>query len=124
MAKKKTVKKATAKPAPKAIPTTHKMGRYHDVPFVFYDDELTIHQKGVVVIREDAMVLEIPEQDGYPPAFVIGKPSGHFFRGTNTVRDEWFIPVDASWADLGGLCVGAWQDDTYDFIFYFQLPKR
>ena len=123
MAKRKVAKKSTVTRSPKAIPTTHKRGRYEDVPFVFYDDERTIHQKGVVVIREDAMVLEIPEQDGYPPALVIGKPSGHFFRGTNTVRDEWFIPVDASWADLGDLCVGTWQDGNDDFIFYFRLPR-
>lgn len=73
MAKKKVANKANDTRVPKAIPTTHKMGRYDDVPFVFYDDELTIHQKGIVVVREDAMVLEIPEQDGYPPALVIGK---------------------------------------------------
>lgn len=119
MAKKKASKKTTAK----TLPTTHKQGRYDDVPFVFYNDDTTIEQKGVVVIREDAMVLEIPEQDGYPPALIIGKASGHYFRGKNSVRDQNFVPVDASWADLGDLCVGVWQDDSYEFIFFFHLPR-
>ncbi len=118
MAKKKAVKKSSRK----TIPTTHKKGRYEGVEFVFYNDTITLPQKGTVLIRDDAMVLEIPEQDGYPHALIVGTPQSHYFRGKNTSRERNALPVDARWADVGNMFVGSWQDDAYDLIFYFQLP--
>jgi len=118
MAKKKAAKKSSGK----AIPTKHKKGRYEGVEFVFYNDNTTLPQTGTVLIRDDAMVLEIPEQDGCLHALVVGKPQSHYFRGSNTSREKNALPVDARWADVGNMFVGSWQDDAYDLIFYFELP--
>jgi len=118
IAKKKAVKKSSGK----GIPTKHKKGRYEGVEFVFYNDSTDLLQKGTVLIRDDAMVLEIPEQDGYPHVLIVGKPQSHYFRGSNTSREKNALPVDARWADVGNMFVGSWQDNDYDLIFYFELP--
>ena len=128
MAKKKAVKKSVKKAAPRqkssSLPTTRKIGRYDDVLFEFYNDNTSVEQHGTVIIRSDAMVLDIPEQDGIAAALVIGRPHGTHFRGSNSSRDPNAVEADARWADLGDVFAGVWQDENDDLLFKFHLPKR
>ena len=124
MAKKKAAKKPAVKRALKVIPTTCKMGRYEEVVFEFYNDATSVEQRGTVVIRADAMVLDIPEQDGIAATLIIGKPHASYFRGCNSVRDRDAIVVDARWADMGEVFAGIWQDENDDLLFRFYLPRK
>jgi hypothetical protein len=126
MAKKKAAtarKPAARSKAPRGLPTTHKAGRYDGVVFEFYNSDTDLEQRGTVIIRAEDMALEIPEQDGYAAATVIGKPLGHYFRGGNSSRKADALRVDARWADLGELFAGTWQDEDYDLLFRFRLPR-
>lgn len=121
---KKVARRPAAKAVRRAIPTTHKKGRYESVIFEFYNDNTSVEQRGTVLIREDAMVLDIPEQDGVAATLIVGKPHPTHFRGVNTSREEDAIAVDARWADLGDAFAGTWQDENDDLLFKFRLPKK
>jgi hypothetical protein len=124
MAKKKVAKKTATKRPRGAIPTTMKLGRYDNVVFEFHNSGASPEFRGTVVIRKDAMVLEIPKQDGYAESLVVGKPHKHFFRGSNSSRAPDAVSCEARWADLGDEFAGIWQDDDYDSLFKFRLPKK
>lgn len=121
---KKKAKKSVRSRSTKGLPTNHKLGRYENVVFEFHNSNDSREFRGTVVIREDAMVLEIPKQDRYAESLVVGKPQTHFFRGSNSSRAPDALSCDARWADLGDLFAGTWQDDDYDSLFTFRLPKR
>jgi len=122
--KKKVAKKSVRSPASKALPTNRKMGRYDGVLFEFYNDDTSLELRGTVVIREDAMVVEIPEQDNIAESLIVGKPRGHYFQGSNSSRDPDTLAAVACWADLGEAFAGTWQDDNDDLLFTFRLPKK
>jgi hypothetical protein len=124
MAKKKVAKRPVAKSTRSALPTTHKKARYEGVLFEFYNDDTSLELRGTVVIREDAMVVEIPEQDNIAESLIVGKPRGHYFQGSNSSRDPDALAAVACWADLGEAFAGTWQDDNDDLLFVFRLPKK
>jgi len=124
MAKKTIMKKSPVEQSQKTFPTAHPPGEYRNVTFEFYNAETSVEQKGTVVIRADAMVLDIPAQDGIAATLVIGTAHTTHFRGRNSARDRDAIEVDARWADLGDVFAGVWQDENDDLLFKFRLPRK
>jgi hypothetical protein len=94
--------------------------KYEGVRFRFaganQDTELT----GTVLFRDKEMVIEIP--GGYGPYLIVGKQHGGRFEGVSSVQGI-SNRTEARWADLGGLYVGQWIEDGYEFLFSFELPQ-
>ena len=108
---------AKKKSGPK--PGKHRPGRYNNVLFEFPKDDM----RGTVMIRDDAMVIELPGQNGLAPALVVGKPAGHLYRGSNQIRDEYALSISASWCDFGETFAGIWIEEGDEMLFKFRLPR-
>ena len=62
-------------------------GRFDDVEFeMMGSDGLYETVVGSVLIRKDAMVIDIPEQDGLYPCLVVGNLNGRVYSGRNTYK--------------------------------------
>jgi len=118
MAKKKTTVKARAvskKPAKR----TSGVRRYENVLFEFPSDDM----RGTVLVRDNEMVLDIPEQEGLAPCLIIGKREGQIFRGKNDIRDEYALSISAAWCDFGEVFAGVWLEEGNELLFLFRLPR-
>ncbi len=93
--------------------------RYTNVIFEFPADDM----QGTVVIRDDAMVIEIPEQNGLAAALVIGNKDGHIYCGQNDLRDEYALSISAKWCNFGEVYAGVWIEEGNELLFKFRLPK-
>ena len=97
---------------------------YDGVSFDFFsqgDDHRSL--TGTIIMREDAMVLEI-ELPGDDPYTVLGKPSGHYYIGHHVGAPD-HTKVDAKWAGVGDRAyVGSWIEDGEDWLFRFRLPEK
>jgi hypothetical protein len=93
--------------------------RYSDVLFEFPD----VDMRGTVIVRKGEMVIEISEQNGLAGALVVGKKDGHLFRGSNDIRDESALAIDASWCDFGEAYAGIWIEEGNELLFSFRLPR-
>ena len=76
-------------------------------------------QAGSVLVRDDNMVLDIPAQQGFAACLIPGEQAEHVFTGRNTLRGEDSPRILAKWADLDGIFVGIWIEDSYDYTFAF-----
>src|SRR5438045_305625 len=99
--------------------TGHAVGRRDNVTFHFVNANEDSYLTGTVVVRPGQMVLDIP--GGYGPYLIVGEAIGHHYEGTNTVRGP-CTPVNARWADVGGMFVGVWFENAEEFLFSFELP--
>ena len=74
---------------------------------------------GTVVVRDGAMVLDIPgSKDG--PYLIVGSAHKNWYEGKNSaagLRHK----VDAKWAEVGGAYVGIWVESNEEFLFSFNL---
>jgi hypothetical protein len=95
------------------------IGRHSNVLFEFPDDDM----HGTVVVRDDAMVIELPEQNGLAAALVIGKKDGPIYRGRNELRDEYALSISATWCNFGDVYAGVWIEEGNELLFKFRLPK-
>ena len=96
-----------------------RVGRHNNVLFEFPDDDM----RGTVVIRDDAMVIELPEQNGLAAALVIGKKDGSIYRGRNELRDAYALSISAAWCNFGDVYAGVWIEEGNELLFKFRLPK-
>ena len=79
------------------------------------------HLPGTVLLRDGVMVLDIP--GGCGPYLIKGKTRGHAFEGTNENSNRGKARVEAKWADVGGIYVGRWIEDDYEYLFSFELDS-
>ena len=98
--------------------------RFDNIHFRFLsaDDDSVL--KGTVLVRDDNMILEIQDPNGASPYLIIGTPRKHFFEGNNQGVQGEHNPVEAKWAELDGIYLGLWVEDSYDYFFSFQLPRN
>jgi len=82
--------------------------RYDDVEFDFLNTESAATYTGTVVVRGEAMVLDLPAQEGAAPILIEGRANGHIYGGVNTLRREDSVRVNAKWTQLGDIFVGVW----------------
>jgi hypothetical protein len=90
-----------------------------NVTFHFVNANEDTSLTGTVLVRQGQMVLDIPGGGG--PYLIVGEAIGHHYEGTNTVRGV-CSPVNARWADVGGMFVGVWFENAEEFLFSFELP--
>jgi hypothetical protein len=88
-----------------------------DVRFVCADEDEIL--PGTVVVRDDAMALEV--YSIYGPYSVHGRRRNHWFEGENTAPTRQ-NDVHAKWADVGGVFVGIWIEDGWEYLFSFRIP--
>ena len=95
--------------------------RYENVSFEFVSaGEKPSLSHGTVLVRDDAMVLEV-ELDGDRPYVIEGRPERHYFRGRHVgLTDD--TPTEAKWTEVGGEYLGLWVEDGNDYLFRFRLP--
>jgi hypothetical protein len=79
--------------------------------------------RGTVIVRKGEMVIDIPEQDGLAAALVVGKQVGNIFRGSNDIRDEDALAINASWCYFGEAYAGIWIEEGNELLFSFRLPR-
>lgn len=72
---------------------------------------------GTVLLRDGEMVLDIPGGSG--PYLIVGRVRENAFAGVNTGRGR--ANVEAKWANVGGMYVGSWIEDGYEYLFSFEL---
>jgi|AGTN01.1.fsa_nt_gi hypothetical protein len=101
--------------------THNKANKRHDnVSFWFLGAGEDEDLRGSVVVRDEEMVLDIPDGDG--PYLIAGKKSGHVFAGSNSIRSV-SNNVAARWADIGGRFVGTWVEEGSEYLFAFRLSS-
>ena len=95
--------------------------KYAPVTFEFFNDNGTSRkERGVVIVRDGEMVLEV-EWPGFLPYLICGKDCGGFYEGFHKApTDDAF--VHATWTRSGDTCEGEWVEDTYKYRFTFRLP--
>jgi hypothetical protein len=96
------------------------MKRYPTVSFEFVSaDDASSIQRGVVIVRDMEMVLEI-ECPGDRPYLIRGKACEGFYEGVHEgLAGD--IPVHAKWTRLDDLWIGTWLEDGFDYLFTFRL---
>jgi hypothetical protein len=94
--------------------------KYSGVEFEFlHANEKSEVLYGVVLIRENEMVLDIktPGDTGYD---IRGKSIGSFFEGRHKEQPG-DIPVRAKWILLDDIYVGIWIESGHEYLFKFEL---
>ncbi|MCE9552031.1 MAG: hypothetical protein K8T91_01460 [Planctomycetes bacterium] len=76
--------------------------------------------KGEVLVRDGAMVIDIPRGQGEGPYLIVGKACNHWFEGKNSAAGMQYN-VDAKWTMVGETYVGTWFESDEDFLFSFEL---
>jgi hypothetical protein len=91
--------------------------RYEDVSIHFLggDDE-DVYLPCTVIIRPASMVLEV--RGGGGAYTIVGDEYKHWFEGKNQAAG---CNVDAKWSELGGVYVGIWIEEDYEYLFSFEL---
>jgi hypothetical protein len=100
------------------------MKRYDAVDFEFVcaDDTSSI-QRGVVIVRDTEMVLEV-ECPGDRPYLIRGKAHDGYYAGVHEGLPE-DVPVSAKWTRLDDIWIGTWLEDGFDYLFTFRItPPR
>jgi hypothetical protein len=93
---------------------------YKDVRFLTLGIREAFERKGTVLIRDNEMVLDIPNPEG--DILLIGRLVGHVYSATEK-NPPGIEPVNARWAKIGDCYVGTWIEGHMDFLFTFSLPK-
>jgi hypothetical protein len=97
--------------------------RFDDVEFEFLSMDAALTATGTVAIRPDGIVIDIPGQDTTHACLIEGHLTGHVYIGSNTLKQEEPLRIDARWADLGNCFVGIWIEQGIDYFFRFNLPQ-
>ena len=95
--------------------------RHDNVNFRFLGFKEDLPLRGQVLFRNGEMVLDIP-RGGATPYLIDGKPSKHWFEGTNANRAG-YNRVDANWALVGGIYVGTWIEEGTKYLFSFEIES-
>ena len=98
------------------MPTKKEISKHENVWFHFLGNEEDSLLPGKVIVRTGSMVLEVRE--GATPYLVVGSLHKHWFEGKNTAAGN---QVDAKWAEVDGTYVGVWVEETYEYLFSFEL---
>jgi hypothetical protein len=103
------------------MPTEQFDMKYTNVIFKFDEDNGTSSElRGVVIVRDTEMVLEV-EWPGDLPYLIRGKDCGGFYNGFHEAPAD-DTDVQATWTRSGDTCQGTWVEDTYQSRFSFRLP--
>jgi hypothetical protein len=94
--------------------------RYSDVQFEFFGADGLESQRGVVIIRDGEMALEIECPDDRPYSIVGAVRNGFFVGQHRDLPDD--VPVEAKWIRLDDIYIGTWVEDGQDYLFKFRLP--
>jgi hypothetical protein len=99
--------------------------RYVDVEFEFLCPEQDLTERGIVILRDGEMVLEV-ECNGDPidPYLICGKAERGFFQGRHKGKIPEDVTVDAKWTRLDDIYIGIWTEDGEDYFFKFRLSAQ
>jgi hypothetical protein len=97
--------------------------RYDNVLFEFLSGaDKPIASRGMVIIRESEMVLEI-ECPGDRPYLIKGKQKQDYYSGEHEGSPD-DVSVEAKWTRLDDIFIGTWIEEGIDYLFKFRLPKK
>lgn len=99
------------------------MRRFDGIEFQFLSLDAAVTEAGSVAIRDDIMVIDIPQQRGGEACLVEGRLSGHVYVGENILRHEVPLRIEARWIDVGGIYAGTWLEEGTELFFSFRLPR-
>jgi len=101
------------------VPELHKN---ISIQFLPVDDDPYEVRGAEVRLREEEMVIDIPEP--YGPYLVKGElRKKYFFAGVDSLKHEISVDVKARWALLGDTYVGIWIKNGKESLFMFRLPR-
>ena len=94
---------------------------YVDVEFEFLSAKKDLTELGIVIQRDDEMVLEV-ECNGDPedPYLICGKAERGFFHGRHKGKLPDDVTVEAKWTRLDDIYIGIWIEDGVDYFFKFR----
>ena len=96
------------------------MDNYKNVQFKFLsEEEEPFSLRGMVLIREKEMVLEVEHPDDRPYT-IVGKERGGFFKGVHEGLPG-DTPVSAKWTRLESIWIGTWLEEEITYWFSFKL---
>jgi hypothetical protein len=97
--------------------------RYVDGEFEFLSATKDLTERGIVIQRDDEMVLEV-ECNGDPedPYLICGKAERGFFQGRHKGKLPDDVTVEAKWTRLDEIYIGIWIEDGVDYFLKFRLP--
>jgi hypothetical protein len=81
-------------------------------------------QTCTILERQNAVVIDIPRQDGIDPCLIVGVQQEHVFSGENTLHLANTPRIQARWTKLGPRFVGVWIEEGNDSFFWFELSRR
>ena len=102
----------------------HTPKRYDNVKFSFlsYVNKENATLLGIVLFRDNEMVIDIQDRQAPVPYLIVGKLNENYFQGINSFQKP-SRSIEAKWAKVGNSYVGTWLEEGVEFLFSFNLPK-
>jgi hypothetical protein len=94
--------------------------KYDEVLFQFLSMDDRGELRGTILIRDNQMVIDIP-QNGVSTFVIVGSNQEGFYEGHNSTKGA--PRVHAHWTKFGPIFAGRWVEDRVEYLFSFRLTE-